>query len=200
MQRTKNVASSCYELPIQSLVEITIGDLQVRALIHTGSTKPFISSHVYALLDFDSCKLKPDSINCVSITGNALNILCSFNAKFNTKSCFPAEFLVSDNISYDCILEWDFLVNNRFNLRGITLGNRWSYYLIGAHGETPIIADHVLRHTQPLSGVVRNAEPQLGHNQALFVESQLKAKTRVVLDEDISIPGRVEMLVVLVLE
>ena len=48
-----------------------------------------------------------------------------------------------------------------------------------------------------MSGVVvKNAEPELGKSQVpLFVESKLKGKTSVVLTENISIPGRFEMLI-----
>ena len=76
---TNNIVSRCQELPIHPVVEVTIEDVQVRALIDTGSMKSFISSHVHAILDFGNNRLKPDSINCVSITGNSLNILGSFN-------------------------------------------------------------------------------------------------------------------------
>ena len=108
-----------------------------------------------------------------------------------------AEFLVSDNISYDCVLGWDFLLTHHLDLRGITLGDRWLYHLVRPHGATPIIANYISSQTQPLSGVVvKNAEPKLGKNQApLFVESKLKGKTSIVLTENISIPGRVEMLI-----
>ena len=94
------------------------------------------------------------------------------------------------------MLGWDFLLANRLDLRGIVLEDRWSYNLVGPHGKTPILADHVSRHLQPLSGVVvRDAEPELGETQTLFVESKLKGQTPIVLEEDISLPGRTEMIV-----
>ena len=88
-------------------------------------------------------------------------------------------------------------MTHHLDLKGITLGNRWLYHLVGPHGTTPIIANHTSSQTQPLSGVVvKNAEPELGKNHVpLFVESKLKGKTSIVLTENISIPGRVEMLI-----
>lgn len=198
IQWTNNIVSSCRELPIHPVVEVTIEDVQVRALIDTGSMKSFISSHVHAILDFNNSRLKPDAINCVSITGNTLNILGCFNTsvKLNRSACYTAVFLVSDNISYDCVLGWDFLLTHHLDLRGIPLGDKWVYHLVGPHGTTPIIADHVSRHSQPLSGVVvKNAEPELGEGQPLFVESKLRGTTNIILTENISIPGRVEMFI-----
>ena len=129
--------------------------------------KSFISSHVHDVLDFDNNRLKPNSISCVSITGNSLNILGSFNTsvELNSRACFTAEFFVSDNISYDCVLGWDFLLTHHLDLRGITLGDRCLYHLVGPHGTTPIIASYISSQTQPLSGVVvKNVEPELGKN------------------------------------
>ena len=93
-QTTANVARTCPDLPVHPVVAVKIEDLQVRALIDTGSMKSFISSHVHAILDFDSCRLQSNSINCISITGNALNILGSFNTavQFNSRTCFAANF------------------------------------------------------------------------------------------------------------
>ena len=74
-KRAKHVAS-CQELPIHPTTQVTIEGVQARALIDTGSMKSFISSHVHAVLNFDN-RLKPKSISCVSITGNALDMLGS---------------------------------------------------------------------------------------------------------------------------
>ena len=133
-KRTKHVAS-CQELPIRSTIQVTIEGVQVRALIDTGSMKSFISSYVHAIVDFDNKRLKPDSISCVSITGNALNILGSFHTsvELNSRACFTAELLVSDNISYDCVLGWDFLFTHHLDLKGITLGDRWLCNRVGTN-------------------------------------------------------------------
>ena len=97
---------------------------------------------------------------------------------------------MSDNISYDCVLGRDFLLTHHLDLWGITQGDRWLYHLVGPHGTTPIIADHVKRQTQLLSGVVvTNVEPELGASQPLFVESKLQGKTSIALTENISIPA-----------
>lgn len=112
--------SSCFEVPIHPLVELQIEGVKVRALIDTGSMKSFIAKKVHAVLDFDNLRIRPETTNCISITGNPLTIFGSFNAcvKFNNKSRFQGKFLVCDNISYDCVLGWDFLVQNRLDLRG----------------------------------------------------------------------------------
>jgi hypothetical protein len=82
----------------------------------------FISNKIHNIIDFDS-KLIDTNITerCVSITGGNLNILghLSANVKFSkSKTTYRGRFLVGDNISYDCVLEWDFLKENKLSLQG----------------------------------------------------------------------------------
>ena len=60
---------------------------------------------------------------CISITGGGLQILGRLPAdvtfcKGKNKKVYVGNFLVCTNISYDCVLGWDFLVNNNLDLRG----------------------------------------------------------------------------------
>ena len=77
------------------------------------SMKTFISNKIHNIIDFHS-KLIDSTVGerCVSITGGSLNILRHLNANvklMNSKTAYVGRFLVSDNISYDCVLGWDFL-------------------------------------------------------------------------------------------
>lgn len=180
--------SSCYELPIHPLVELhwQIEDVKVRALIDTGSMKYSITKQVHAVLDFDNLRIRPETMHARNVylllvilnnTWYSFNACVMFNNKFRL---VQGEFLVCDNISYVCVLGWDFLVQNRLDLRGITLGDRWAYSLVGNQGKTPIIANHVAWQNQ-LSGVVKMVETRTeiaieDGNPTLFVESQLKGK------------------------
>ena len=80
--------------------------------------KSFISHNVQAILDFKNSLLgKTSAQQCVSITGDNLNILGQLNTvvKFsNSKVTYASDFLVSDNIQYECVLGWDFI--NRHKL------------------------------------------------------------------------------------
>ncbi len=57
-------------LPTQPFVKCFINDVEVHALIDTGSMKTFISNKIHNIIDFDS-KLIDSTVGerCVSITG-----------------------------------------------------------------------------------------------------------------------------------
>ena len=58
------------------------------------------------------------------------------------RACFNSEFLVSNNIPYECALGWDFIRQNNLSLfKDVNLGN---YILVGKHGVTQIINSHRL--------------------------------------------------------
>ena len=59
-----------------------------------------------------------------------------FLVKFsNSKVTYASDFLVSDNIQYECVLGWDFI--NRHKL-SITKGPGKDYILVGRHGKASI--------------------------------------------------------------
>ena len=90
---------------------------------------------------------------CVSITGDNLNILgqISTNVKFShSKVLYSGDFLVSDNIQYECVLGWDSITRNRLML---SRNARAGYLLVGHHGKTPIRDNHEST-TANLAGVI----------------------------------------------
>ena len=85
--------------------------------------RTFLSKDIYNIIDFDETLLD-NSVDerCISITGGRLNILGHLNADVNftnSKIVHEGRFLVSDNISYDCVLGWDFLKRHTLSLKGI---------------------------------------------------------------------------------
>ena len=120
-------------------VDCVIDGVCVRALVDTGSMKSFVSQNVQCVIDFnDSLLDKSSAQKCVSITGNNLNILgqvCTLVKFSNSKITYPSDFLVSDNIQYDCVLGWDFINRNKLSL---SKGTEKGYFLVGCHGKTSI--------------------------------------------------------------
>ena len=116
---------------VHQFVDCFLDGVLVRALLDTGSMKSFISHNVQAILDFnDSLLDKTSAQQCVSITGDNLNILGQLNTvvKFsNSKVTYASDFLVSENIQYECVLGWDFI-----------MGPGKGYFLVGRHGKTSI--------------------------------------------------------------
>ena len=108
-------------LPTQSFINCFINNVEVHALIDTGSMRTFISSRIHNI-DFDRTLINTTvEERCVSITGGSLNILGHLNANVRfpkSKNAHEGRFLVSDNISYDCVLGWDFLKQNKLSLQG----------------------------------------------------------------------------------
>ena len=117
---------------VHPFVDCFLDGVLARALLDTGFMKSFISHNVQAILDFnDSLLDKTSAQQCVSITGDNLNILGQLNTvvKFsNSKVTYASDFLVSDNIQYECVLGWDFI--NRHKLSFHT-GPGKGYFLVG---------------------------------------------------------------------
>ena len=105
--------------------------------------KSFISHDVHRITDFHYTSLaKSVEQQCVSITGDNLNILgqISTNVKFSySKVLYSGDFLVSDNIQYECVLGWDFITRNRLMLSRNT---RAGYLLLRRRGKTRIRDNH----------------------------------------------------------
>ena len=100
-------------LPAQSRIRCFINGVEVQALIDTGSMRTFINDKVQAVIDFNNTLINTTvAERCVSITGGSLNILGHVTAavKFpKSKITYSGRFLVSNNISCDCVLGWDFI-------------------------------------------------------------------------------------------
>ena len=88
-------------------VDCFVDQVRVRALIDSGSMKSFISTSVQRTIDFDDLNLTKSKIEkCVSITGHHENIeghLPSTVKFLGSCACFNSEFLVSNNIPYECV-------------------------------------------------------------------------------------------------
>ena len=116
--------------------------------------KSFISHDVHRIIDFHNTSLaKSIEQQCVSITGDNLNILgqISTNVKFShSKVLYSGDFLVSDNIQYECVLGWDSITRNRLML---SRNARAGYLSVGHHGKTPIRDNHEST-TANLAGVI----------------------------------------------
>ena len=126
---------------IHPFVDCFVDEVRVRALIDSDSMKSFISQSVQRTIDFDDRKLnKLKKAQCVSITGHNVSIQghLSNAVKFlGTRAHFNVDFLVSNNIPYDCVLGWDFISQNNLSIcQDVYVGN---YILVGEHGATPII-------------------------------------------------------------
>ena len=106
------------------------------------------------------------------------------------------------NIGYDCVLGWDFLVNNNSDLRGeISRGDRL-YHLVGSHGKTWVSAVACTRSShRSVSGVLEanhgtGVPPRFeASNDFLLAQSQVKAPVYVCLDNNVVVQGRSEMIV-----
>ena len=107
-------------------------------------------------------------------------------------------------IKFDCVLGWDFLVNNHVDLRRGMLGGGGlsSYVLEGPHGKTPVCARVVPNETH-LSGVVESSDPvdkmpdcgsEHGGDSYLLFQSRYKAPTEICLTENVVIPARTELV------
>ena len=169
--------------------------------------RSFINKDVYTIMDFNNVRIeKSDLEKCRSITGGSLDISGRIkgNTKFpSSKQTYSCNFLISNNIQYDCVLGWGFLVANKLDFsRGNSEGN--SYYLLrGRHGKTQVCAKQPSPDIE-FTGVVdvnRTHEtasdiPELGSEKesTLLFESRIKSPVHVTLVKDVIIPGRTEVM------
>lgn len=189
----------------QPFVKCFINNVEVHALIDTGSMRTFINNKIHNIIDFDSTLIDTTvEERCVSITGGSLNILGHVNAnvKFpKSKTAHKGRFLVSDNISYDCVLGWDFLKQHKLSLKGNFANGCSSYYLAGSHGRTEVKL-YSLPKGESVSGVTEasgvhageTSEACEGDNSTVLIQSRMKADIAVVLDQNVIVPARTEMI------
>ena len=177
---------------VHPFVDCFLDGVLVRALLDTGSMKSFISHNVQAILDFDDSLVdKTSAQQCVSITGDNLNILGQLNTvvKFsNSKVTYASDFLVSDNIQYECVLGWDFI--NRHKL-SISKGPGKDYILVGRHGKASIRDKESM--TANLAGVTHSRVPRSSTDR-LLCQSKFQSNAVVALLESAIIPPRTEMI------
>ena len=160
--------------------------------------KSFISQSVQRTIDFDDRKLnKLKKSKCVSITGHNVNIqghLSSAVKFLGTHAQFNGDFLVSNNIPYDCVLGWDFISQNNLSIcQGVYVGN---YILVGKHGATPIISSQSSITADRVGVVESNPQIACVNSQAgrLLCQSRFQGNTGVSLVESVMIPPRTEIM------
>ena len=134
-----------------------------------------------------------------------LKIIGKINVNVNfagSRHTYSNDFLISSNIEFDCVLGWDFLINNHVDLRRGMLGGLSSYVLKGPHGKTPVCARVVPNETH-LSGVVESSDTvdkptdcgsEHGGDSYLLFQSRYKAPTEICLTENVVIPARTELV------
>ena len=129
---------SYVSLHTQPFVKCFINNVEVHALIDTGLMRTFISSRIHNIIDFARTLINTTvEERCVSVTGGSLSILGHLNANVRfpkSRNAHEGRFHVSDNISYDCVLGWDFLKQNKLSLQGNFDSGISSYYLTGLTG------------------------------------------------------------------
>ena len=69
-------------------------------------------------------------LNCIY-----LQQICTLVKFSNSKITYPSDFLVSDNIQYECVLGWDFINRNKLSL---SKGPGKGYFLVRHHAKTSI--------------------------------------------------------------
>ena len=110
-----------FSFPTQPFIECFINNVEVHASIDTGSMRTFISHKIHSVIDFDNSLINTTiAKHCVAIARDSLNILghLASNVKFTeSKVMYKGHFFVS-NISYDCVLGQDFLIENKLCLKG----------------------------------------------------------------------------------
>ena len=104
--------------------------------------RSFIRKDVHTIMDFNNVRIdKSELEKCRSITGGSLDILGRIkgNIKFpSSKLTYNCNFLISNNIQYDCVLGWDFLVANKLDLSRENSEGNSCYLLRGRHGKTQV--------------------------------------------------------------
>ena len=184
-----------------------IEGIKVQALVDTGSMRSFINKDVYTVMDFNNDRIdKSDLEKCRSITGGTLDILGRIdgNLKFPaSKQMYNCNFLICNNIQYDCVLGWDFLVANNLDLRRENSEGNSCYLLRGRHGKTQVCAKHppsvfeftgVVDVNQAHEAASDNTEFGSDKESTLLFESRIKSPTHVTLVKDVIIPGRTEIM------
>ena len=191
-------------IPTHPFVECNIEGVNAHALIDTGSMKSFIRQDIYNAIDFEGTRLVKVNEQCKSITGDPLNLAGKLNASIKfigSRYSYSDSFLVSSDIQFDCILGWDFLLNNQLTVQRDISGGISFYSLTGPHGKTRVCAKAV-SNAMHLSGVVEsgattNEIPDCGMENGtdshLLYQSQYKAPIEVYLSGDIVIPSRSEV-------
>ena len=154
--------------------------------------KSFISYNVQGILYFNNSLLdKTSAQQCVSITGDNLNILGQLNTvvKFgSSKVTYASDFLASDNIQYECVfLGWDFI--NRHNL-SFHAGPEKGYFLVGRHGKTSIRVKEPT--TASLAGVTHSRVSRSSTDR-LLCQSTFQSNAAVAFLESSIIPPTTEM-------
>jgi len=168
-------------------------------LIDTGCVKSFINEKVHASLDFNNSRsVHVDGARFISITGDPLHIKCSVecNVKFpNSKCQYLGNFLVSSNISYECVLGWDFLVANRLEmiLNRDVIGEQ-IYSVQGPHGKSSVLPQIPSMGTV-LSGVVQGSSLQASKVSHVLSESRIRGTVPVTLLDNILVPPRSEIII-----
>ena len=190
-------------IPTHPFVVCNIEGVRVQALVDTGSMKSFIKKDIQDVIDFDCRRVNKSTERCNSITGDSLKIVGKINVNFSgSRHSYSNDFLISSNIEFDCVLGWDFLVNNHVDLRRGMLGGLSSYVLEGPHGKTPVCARVVPNETH-LSGVVESSDTvdkmpdcgsEHGGDSYLLFQSRYKAPTEICLTENVVIPARTELV------
>ena len=192
-------------IPTHPFVVCNIEGVRVQALVDTGSMKSFIKKDIQDVIDFDCRRVNKSTERCNSITGDSLKIVGKINVNVNfsgSRHSYCNDFLISSNIEFDCVLGWDFLVNNHVDLRRGMLGGLSSYVLEGPHGKTPVCARVVPDETH-LSGVVESSDTvdkppdcgsEHGGDSYLLFQSRYKAATEICLTENVVIPARTELV------
>jgi hypothetical protein len=141
---------------------------------------------VQRVIDFnDSLLDKSNAQKCVSITGDNLNTLgqiCTLVKFSNSKIAYPSDFLVSDNIQYECVLGWDFINRNKLSL---SQGPGKGYFLVGRHEKTSIrdnLESTTASLVASLVGVTHTRE-QHSSTDRMLCQSTFKSNAAVALLE-----------------
>ncbi len=141
--------------------------------------KSFISQNVQRIIDFNNSLLDTSCAQtCVSITGDKLHILGQLSTivKFcQSKVAYLGDFLVSDNIQYDCVLGWDFIHHHQLSIHSKGPGE--GYFLAGRHGNT-CIRDNRESTTANLVGITHTSEQRSATDRMLCQSTFSKQRRR----------------------
>ena len=187
------------------MIEICIEEVNVLALIDTGSVKSFVNDKIHAILDFNHVKTTiVDPRRYISITGDPLSIKCKINSsvefrrvKFSKRQTFyEGTFLVSSNIRHECALGWDFIAATGLTLRAEDYNGHYLYFIQGLHGSSPIFSQ-LPDPESYLSGVVWGAGDvqQQCQTSSVLLQSKARGKVSVTLTETTVIPPHSEIIV-----